>query len=64
MLATYQESMEYVIENRGTWKRANAAIMAKIQENEVAREALKGPKGGLTALSAHAATELSRPDKE
>ena len=65
MLANYHESNRWVIEHRETWNRAQAAIMAKIQENEVARKAMQGPQdGGRTALAAHAAPELSRTDDD
>ena len=40
MLDDYRESNKFVIENRGTWDRANAAVRSKILENERAAAAL------------------------
>ena len=68
LLHDYRESNSYVIENRETWQRAGMAIMAKIQENERARDAMAAQQAqaneGGTALKAHAASEMKEEEAE
>ncbi|MEM7218222.1 MAG: LLM class flavin-dependent oxidoreductase [Pseudomonadota bacterium] len=53
MLAGYRESNEFVIANRGSWDRAGAAIMSKIQDNERAAEAMQEGFTDATAIRPH-----------
>ena len=66
LLHDYRESNKYVIENRETWMRAGAAIMAKIAENKRAAAAMQqgaaASDGKETALQAHAASEMDKED--
>lgn len=65
MLDGFRESNKYVIENRGTWERAGAAIRSKIMENERAKAALQGPQQqSKTALVAHAAPDIGKEKAE
>ena len=68
MLHDYRESNSYVINNRETWQRAGMAIMAKIQENERARNAMatqaQQREAGSTALKAHAASTMEDSETE
>jgi len=41
LLDDYRESHKFVIDNRGTWDRANDAVASKIRENERAATALE-----------------------
>jgi len=62
MLDGYRESQRHVIEHRGVFDRAGDAIMAKINENERAVEAMmEGAQSGETeraALAPHHAPDL------
>ena len=59
MLDGYRESQRHVIENRESFDRAGAAVMAKIMENEKAVEAMQEEAQGQTAMPSHHAPDLS-----
>jgi len=59
MLENYRESQRYVIENRESFDRAGAAVMAKIMENEKAVEAMSQEADAQAAIPAHHAPDLS-----
>ncbi len=64
MLDGYRESQRHVIENRESFDRAGAAIMAKIMENEKAVAAMSEQGEGQAAMPAHHAPDLSKPAAE
>jgi limonene 1,2-monooxygenase len=59
MLDGYRESQKYVIENRESFDRAGAAVMAKIMENERAVKAMAEGTDGKAAMPSHHAPDLS-----
>ena len=59
MLDAYRESQRHVIENRDSFDRAGAAVMAKIMENEKAVAAMGEQADGSAAIPAHHAPDLS-----
>jgi limonene 1,2-monooxygenase len=59
MLDGYRESQRHVIENRESFDRAGAAVMAKIMENEKAVAAMQEQAQGQTAMPSHHAPDLS-----
>ena len=59
MLDGYRESQRHVSENRESFDRAGAAVMAKIMENEKAVEAMQEEAQGQTAMPSHHAPDLS-----
>jgi limonene 1,2-monooxygenase len=60
MLDGYRESQRYVIENRDSFERAGAAVMAKIMENEKAVEAMQQEAEAQSAMPSHHAPDLSQ----
>ncbi len=67
MLDGYHESRKYVVENREIFERAGQAIMAKINENERALEALKegaSQPAARPAIAPHHAPDLEKAAKE
>ncbi len=59
MLDGYRESQKHVIENRDSFERAGAAVLAKISENEKAVKAMQEEADGQAAMPSHHAPDLS-----
>lgn len=59
MLDSYRESQRHVIENRESFDRAGAAVMAKIMENEKAVAAMSEEADAKTAMPSHHAPDLN-----
>jgi limonene 1,2-monooxygenase len=57
-LAKLRESRQFVATNRGVFDRAKEAIMAKIAENDAAREALAKTKGSRLGDAASASNAI------
>jgi limonene 1,2-monooxygenase len=64
MLDAYRESREYVVAHRDSFERAGQAILAKINENPRAAEALKHSAGPNTPLGSHHEPDLKKAAKE
>lgn len=60
MLDGYRESQRHVIENRDSFDRAGAAIMAKIMENDKAVAAMQEEADAQSAMPSHHAPDLSK----
>jgi len=60
MLDAYRESRQYVVENREVFDRAGQAIMAKINENERAKQALAEGTDAKTPITPHHAPDLRK----
>ena len=62
MLEAYRESRQYVVEHRDTFERAREAIMAKINANPLAAEALKAGADNATPtpIGSHHEPDLSK----
>jgi limonene 1,2-monooxygenase len=63
MLDSYRESQRHVIENRDSFDRAGAAVMAKIMENKKAVAAMGEQANAQTAIPSHHAPDLSKAGK-
>src|SRR6185437_3486457 len=59
-IAKLRESRDFVATNRGVFDRAKEAIMAKITENDAAREALKVTRGSRLGAVAANVPDLSK----
>jgi limonene 1,2-monooxygenase len=59
-LTELRRSREYVANNRDTFDRARDAVMAKIQENEAAAEALKVTRSPMLAASSSNVPDFSK----
>ena len=60
MLDAYRESQQHVINHRDSFDRAGAAVMAKIQQNEKAVEAMQQEADGAAAVPSHHAPDLKK----
>ena len=60
MLDAYRESRAYVVEHRESFERAGQAVLAKINANPRAAEALKSSSGANTPVGSHHAPDLSK----